>query len=230
MLTRRDFIKLMSFFGGAAIAPVRWLGKWAGVQPPLFGDPLEDGEIHEGLLLLPDGAKVPEFVKYPRKGIPIYCGVGENDNHLASTTSFKTDTELGNSVFFPVYTIKNPPAPFVQTDAYLTLHSTEDIYSSTICFGDQNADNERSVWHIAISAYPEFPRPHPLWNSEPVELDGPSLKLDKVDFLPRPGVMASSQLGFTFYWVEEEVFYTLVMEPIPDFQVALDLLSRLERI
>jgi len=45
MFTRRDFIKTMSLLSGAVLAPVRWLGRWAGVQPVLAEEPPVEGEL-----------------------------------------------------------------------------------------------------------------------------------------------------------------------------------------
>ena len=61
MFTRRDFIKTMSLLSGAVLAPVRWLGRWTGVQPAQAEEPPEMGELYAGFVLLPEGAPMKVF-------------------------------------------------------------------------------------------------------------------------------------------------------------------------
>ncbi|NUM44517.1 MAG: hypothetical protein HUU38_07395 [Anaerolineales bacterium] len=229
MVSRRDFIKTMSLLSGAVLAPVRWLGKWAGVQAQ-GEEPPEVGELYAGFVLLPEGAKVPEFVIYPQTALPKFCGVGDSIGPLATSPSFITDTDLANKAYFPIYTIRNPPASLTQKEAYLTLHPTQDIYCSTICFNETLSDQEVSERKIFLWAFPDFPRPYPLWYSNPVETEGPFFSLSKVDFLPQPGIMTATQYDYIFYWSEKDVLYMIVMEAISDFQYAKTILTQLVAI
>jgi hypothetical protein len=229
MITRRDFIKTMSLLSGAVLTPVHWLGKWAGVQPAQ-AEELEVGELYAGFVLLPEGARVPEFVRQPRLGIPNFCGVGDSTGPLASTTSFKTDQDLANNVTFPIYTIKEQPMFLVQNDIYVTKHPTGEIYCTTICFSDSQTNNEIGKWKVYLWAYPDFPQPYPLWSSEPVESDNPFITLDKVAFLPQPGIISPTADGYAVYWIERDVLYYVLLEPVPDFQYAQTILENLSQI
>jgi len=229
MFTRRDFIKTMSLLSGAVLAPVRWLGKWAGVQPTKADEPPVEGELYAGFVLLPEGAKVPEYVQYPKKMIPIVCGVAGNAT-TATSISFESEADLIIEVDFPTYSLSQLPEGMSSAGGYILKHKTGETFSILLSY--KIYEPERQRWKAAVNlcAQPDFPRPFPLWSSEPVEPGGPSVLLEKVLFLPSPGIMVVSQTGYIFYWVEDNILYTLTMDHNPTFDEAHRLISSLARI
>jgi hypothetical protein len=51
--------------------------------------------------------------------------------------------------------------------------------------------------------------------------------LTKIDF-PPPGIISKIPLGFIVYWIQRNVFYTLVIENTPGFEECVKFLNSLE--
>ena len=187
MITRRDFIKTMSLLSGAVLAPVRWLGKWAGVQPAQMEELSEEGELYAGFVLLPEGAKVPDFVQDEKLGMPNMCGVGkENGSEVVQAVYSHLDSanELVIQTRLPIYTLELLPEGLQPSGASILSHKTGELYCGTVIFEAYNDTFED--WHTALSieARVDFPHPVPLWTSQPVEEGGFPIFLEKVDYLP----------------------------------------------
>lgn len=67
-----------------------------------------------------------------------------------------------------------------------------------------------------------------LWAKESKDIDDPAIILEKASFLPSPGIMSKIPLGFIFYWIQRNVFFTLVIESAPGFEACVKLLNSLE--
>ncbi|NBD35313.1 MAG: hypothetical protein GVY30_04865 [Chloroflexi bacterium] len=80
---------------------------------------------------------------------------------------------------------------------------------------------------MSIWSQSDFPRPFPLWSSDPVEPGGPAVVLEKVDFLPSPGIMVTTRRGYVFHWIENDVLYTLITEFDPSREEAFALVPSL---
>jgi hypothetical protein len=228
MFTRRDFIKTMSLMSGAVLAPVQWLAKWAGMQPARAEETVE-GELYAGFVLLPEGAKVPEFVEYPKKGIPIVCGV-EGNATTGITKSFDREDDLIKEVRLPMYRLNQLPPGLSSAGGYILSHKTEEIFSVLLSYKIYDMEIQRTKTAITLCAQPDVPRPFPLWSSEPVEPGGSSVILEKVTFLPIPGIMVISQTGYIFYWIDNTILYTLIMDYHPTYEEAQWLVNSLEQV
>jgi len=235
MLTRREFVKVLVAMGGSAmLSPLGRLKRLYSDEPSLEQSTTSQtpliGELYAGFLLLPDGAPVPPTVKYPERGVPTFCGVGAGRDSLEPTPvirSFSAVTDLTQEVNFPVYTLSKLPEGLHLAGANLIQHKTGEIFAAVIDF--QSRHRHSGDWETTVSiwAQPEFPRPFPLWSSKPVEPGGPAVILEKVGFLPSPGVMVTDQQGAVFHWIENGVLYTLRAEPGLSREEALTLASLL---
>jgi hypothetical protein len=105
------------------------------------------------------------------------------------------------------------------------VYETGVVYDSRL--GKRTGlDSQRRT--IRLLAKPEFLRPYPLRSSKPLEPGGPTVTLQKVDFLPTPGVMILTQEGYIFHWIENDILYTLyanLPEPLPQVQALLSQLT-----
>jgi len=207
MVTRRDFVRTMAMVGVSALLipldksewleSVEQLPKGSSLHPLSFQEP-SGGELYGGFLLLPDGAPVPPIVRYPARGIPIVCGVGVGrggPNPTAVSKQLDTATDLANEVDFPVYTLKECVKELRPSGANLIKYETGQVFAAAVDF--QSYSKQAAKWETTASiwAQPDFPRPFPLWASDPVEPDGPAVVLEKTDALPTPGIMVATQLG-----------------------------------
>lgn len=239
MLTRRNFIKFLAVVGSGVLLPplnkLRWLDlfnqhvSW-GPPETLLPPTSSLGEIYAGFLLLPDGAPVPPNVKYPERGMPTFCGVGAGHGGPVPTAvsqSFSTAAEMAREVDFPVYIFSKLPERLRQAGATLIRYETGEVFAALVDFQSHNGRSGDWETTVSIWAQPEFPRPFPLWSSEPVEPGGPAVALEKVDFLPSPGVMVTTRQGAVFHWIRNDVLYTLIAEPGPSHEEALALVSLL---
>lgn len=189
-----------------------------------------EGEIWEGFLLLPEGASVPKFVIYPELGIPIVCGVGVAQGGAIPTAVseiFNSVEALAQVVNFPVYTLDHLPEGLRVGNVHLIKHRTGEIFAAFVAFHSYNKTTNNWETIVSIWAHPEFPRPFPLWSSNPVEPDGPAVRPMKVDFLPSPGVEVTTQAGYVYHWIRQEVLYTLTVEPSPNEKWARNIASAL---
>ncbi len=188
------------------------------------------GEIYAGFLLLPDGAPVPPNVKYPERGMPTFCGVGAGrggPTPTAVSKSFSTAAEMAREVDFPVYTFSKLPERLRPAGANLIRHETGEVFAALVDFQSHNGRSGDWETTVSIWVQPEFPRPFPLWSSDPVEPGGPAVVLEKVDFLPSPGVMVATRQGAVFHWIRNDILYTLIAELGPSREEALALVSLL---
>ena len=211
MITRRDFIKTMSLLSGAVLAPVRWLGKWAGVQPAEAEEP-EVGELYEGFVLLPEGAPVPSIINYPEIMVPVTCGVGSDTyiEQTAFTETYGSESEISGVTPFPIFFPSTHLDSLTLTSAMLMKDKSGEIYMASLGYG---LEKEVEIL-VNIVAYPHFPRPYPIWSRKTIEPDDPSITLEKFDLLPSPGIMVLSRGGTIFNWIFDDVLYSLLVEPL----------------
>lgn len=224
MLTRRNFLKFLIGIGSAILLPPRiGIRRAESSNRHPFGDGPDTllsttsslGESYAGFLLLPDRAITPSSVKYPKRGIPTFCGVGVGRGGPAPTAvsrSFRAVGEIASEVSFPLYTFSKLPENLRPADAHLIAHDTGEVFAVLADFEAYNKHSGNWETTVSIWAHPEFPRPFPLWSSEPVEPDGPAVVPEKVNFLPSPGVMVTTQQGAVFHWIRNDVLYTLIAE------------------
>lgn len=187
-----------------------------GSQPQtrsLSSEPPPGVEEYAGFLLLPEGTPVPSFVRYPERGIPVFCGLG--DAEITAVSQSLTGAEdLVKELGFAVYTFRELPKGLRPIGANLIRYKTGEVYAASVNFGsfDQSDYNRGTV---SITAQPDFPRPFPLRSYAPVEPGGPAVILQKVGFLPSPGIMIATHKGYVFYWIERDILYTLSAEHSP---------------
>lgn len=226
MFTRRDFIKVMGWLGGIILTPLGRLRRWESTDLARADAPPE-GELYAGFLLLPEGTPIPPMVSPSELGVPIMCGVGvgRGGPHPTAVTKYmNTHHDLAQEVSFPVYTFYKLPGHLRAAGAHLIKHETGEVFSAAVNFDSYNLEaREWEEGTVSISADPDFPRPFPLWSSNPVEPGGPATTLEKVDFLPAPGIMVVTQDGYVFHWIENEILFTMVMEHTPSLEEARSL-------
>lgn len=251
-LSRRAFIKWLSAISGVVVAKMAGLvpevqaapptgrfrqegsgGNKTGVGTIRANPEVIEGELYEGFLLLPEGAPVPATVMQSKLGIPIVCGVGVGrggPEPTAIVESVSSAIDLPNKTQFPIYTFSKLPSQIRSASATLIRHSSGEVFTSSVDFQTYNKNN--GVWETTISiwAQPDFPRPLPLWSSTPAELGGPAVVLEKVDFLPSPGIRVTTDNGYVFHWIENDIFYTFVAENILAREEATKLIGLLTRI
>lgn len=232
MWSRRQFIKAMGVLGGAIMTPFQWLGR-AQASPP-SDDSLPPGaELYEGFLLLPEGASVPKIVKAPRLQPPNMCGVGVKSagyRPYAVTKFFSTPEILAHAVDFPMYALAALPEKLRHASAFVVSHETGEIYGASLGYDAFNPEIDGWVCNVSFWAQPDFPKPFPLWSSEPAEPEGLGLILEKVDFLPVPGIRVITKTGCAYHWITENVFYTMNTEfgpNDPETKLTVDALARI---
>ena len=156
---------------------------------------------------------MPAFVNPPRMGPPVICGAGQKDPDLTGYgTLYSTPSEVAKSVDFSLNSFVHIPSGMRASGGNVIRHNTGEIYAVSL---DYESFNEVSnLWETVVSiwAQPDFHKPYPLWSYASVEEGGPSVVLEKVDSLPTPGIRTKSQGGYVFYWIQNDVLYTLIQE------------------
>jgi hypothetical protein len=222
---RRQFLtRTMGSFGGMITARLGWLFPEArpasAMQPDSHAAIPQQwldvpGERYAGFVLLPEGARLPADVQDYRHGIPSGCGAG-NQGDQATVHAIQTDLESPAEVFrqggFPLYTLGALPAWLQPAGNSLVRHGTGELFGGWTLF--KSYSRALGGWYTSVSilAQVDFPRPVPLWSSSAVEPDGPSVTLEKVDFLPAPGVMIRTYAGFVLHWIHQDIYYILTAD------------------
>lgn len=215
MLTRRDFIKFLGITGAISLTPLRRILHFnSQVEDSIQQDQI--GELYADFLLLPEGAAVPNFVQYSKAPMPRLCGVGIENKEArpdAVVHFFETHEEMAHKIDFPIYYLSPLPDDLRQGKAFSLSFDNGELHS--LSMGYEAFNKETQYWENIVSfwMFKQFPRPFPLWIEDPVEVGGPSVFYEKVDFLPAPGIKVRTQEGFVFYWVEKDVLCTLTLEP-----------------
>jgi hypothetical protein len=232
MWSRRSFLAAIGLAGAAAVPVLgeRRIGLAGG--PEARRDPAEPirGERYAGFVLLPEGAPVPYDVQAPRRESPILCGVGEGRGGPSVTaihSKVRSEADLASEVGFPVYLVAAAPAGLTPAGGDVLRYEDGEVFAASLDFQTRNALNGEMETTVSLWAYPEFPRPYPLWETSPPEPGGPFVQLHKVDFLPTPGVMMRSAQGYVFLWIQADVLYTLTAENNPSWKQARSLAESL---
>jgi len=236
MFTRRDFIKTMSLLSGAVLAPVRWLGKWAGGQSGIT--PSRDtpaGELYAGFVLLAEDTPMPSFVQCA-SGAPILCQV-ENEHDLdivafrGETLWFDNIEGLRDNLSFPIYAPTSLPKNIeLMYGHVIRFVQSQEIFVAKLDFGMEG--NPQPL--ISLSAQAIYPRPYPVWPVRmPLENAGVEEEVitpEKVDITPTPGVMFPTVFGHTLFWISQNVLYTLVVEHDRQRETAVEITKSLIEI
>jgi len=218
MITRRDFLKIMGMMGMVVIAPVRRLNLFLPqkIEQEIIGD------LYAGFLILPDGAPVPSIVKAPQLGFPNECGVGiisDVPDHSFTTQEFRTLEEFIRDTKLSVYFLEELPKDMRLGSISGIKPINGNVYLVSLGYEAHLADTD--IWQCTIwlLAQMDFPRPVPIWYSNPVEPNGPAVIPEKVDFLPTPGILVKTQNGCVCHWIDNDILFTLVIQ---DFQEDFD--------
>lgn len=235
---RRSFLGgTLGSLGGAIAARFSWLFPesqhiilGAGTMMPV-ATALQSaitGELYAGFVLLQDGSPMPTNVEPAKLGIPIMCALGAAKEEITATSnSYSSVEELAEKLSFPVYTLTRSHSELRFIMASTISHVTGEIFCAGVTFQLTDVQADHIENDVGITAQPDFPRPFPLWYSDPVEPGGRSVILEKVDFLPEPGIMVVTATGYVFQWVAQDILYTLTAEYNPSFEEAQALATSL---
>lgn len=179
------------------------------------------GELYGGFVLLPEGAPIPPYVKDYEFGIPTMCNVGTSKKQDSSATHrVLPDTDSlsleGNFAVYDLATDLLRLDDIRYGGSSLISHNTGEIFGGWVNYITRDPLTELDYTCIAIMAQADFPKPFPLWSSQPVEESGSAVILEKVDFLPGgAGIKMDSLSGFTLHWIQYDVYYALTTQYLP---------------
>ncbi len=177
------------------------------------------GELYAGFLLLPDQTPVPPTVTPSRFGIPIVCTQGEAPA-TAVVTHFDAHTDVQKRSRVQLYTF-NAPASLQPVGGEVIEHEFGILFGAETLF-------QSPLGQVRFWAQSDFARPFPMWSGP--NSAGSAVQLDKVDFLPAPGLRVTAPLGYVFYWIARDVLYRLTIDktfPVTDVQALVTSLTLL---
>lgn len=203
MLGRRSFIRALVAVGSLSLLPhiKAWDPSSAG---PPESDRASQAEEYAGFVLLPEGAPVPDNVVYPPR-----------TEHPVITSHLAKPSDLARLGGFALYVPATVPPSLRDAGCSLLSRPRDAPIAGYVLYQTADAPPAARVTRLSIAAERVFPSPFPLWSSEPVEPGGPAVVLEKVSFLPSPGIMVATAMGYAFHWIKHEVLYTLLAEYRP---------------
>lgn len=225
MLTRRNFLTAVGLAGGSLSLPL----KAEALLPAALS---AEGERFSGFALLPPGAPPPFDLAPAHREPPVLCGTGlgrGGPELTGRTVELSSPEEAAGYSGLTLYTL-SPHADRVLTGARVVEYDDAEIESVTLSWESTDARTGQRSTNLRLSATSLFPRPLPLWETLPVEPGGPSIRLNKVGFLPQSGVMVGSVDGYIFHWIDGGVYYQLYVENNSPFPVARQLARSLETV
>lgn len=211
---RRQVLKILGASGALALAPLSGLaraGSKANAAAPI--DP-SAGELYGGFLLLPNGTPPPASIKAPRFGIPVMCTQGQGQA-TAMGRHFGTHGDVRANTRLPLYTPRTLPAN-LQTQADggdVIEYEFGAVFAVQLDYKPAVPRSDVLQGSVTVWAQADFPRPFPMWFG-PDERGG-NIQLEKVDFLPAPGLQVATPLGYVFHWIKDDVYYSLRVENNP---------------
>lgn len=204
MLSRRQMLVSAGLAGGAALSlsSTKALATLETPKLPIQGKKVGD------FLLLPDGAPMPLGLVPANRMPPELCTVGDvTFRQKASSEMALSPGDLAERSRIPLY------APdLLWAAGAVVLHPDGEVFAATMSFDSPDAVTGQLETNVTLTALPDFQRPVPLWEADPVEPNGPSVRLEDAAFLPAPGVMVRSAVGFVFHWVANDTYYTMTVD------------------
>lgn len=179
------------------------------------------GELYGGFVLLPDGAPLPVEVSGDYKGFPNPCGVVEPGGSEHTEPSDAVHVDLTDARRFsamagiPVYGLEGLPQGLTSVRASIVKDGTGEVHGGYLSYSATDARNKVNSAAVTIAVEKGFPHPYPLWSAKPVEEGGPSIELEKVDYVPGgEGVMIRTTPGFDLLWIANDVLHHLSAENV----------------
>jgi hypothetical protein len=209
--------------GAVVLTPLNKLVHKTVLDPK--NDSLLQGEIYHGFVLLPADAEVPPFIT-PAKT----KGPKEKDKSSTLYKEFKEIKELKDHVKKPIYAIDQSKQNVQFLGSNVISYFDEEVFGVSLGYLDPMNAVSIEEANISLSAQYEFPRPFPLWEAAATDADHPGYVLEKVDFLPSPGIQIATIYGFVFCWIEQNVLYMLILDHYSTVDQALAFVSSVQRL
>jgi hypothetical protein len=217
MFNRRDFIKFMSLMGGVVLNPFQRFGNWSGLAADMIEETFV-GELYGGFVLLPDGVPLPYFVEPSLYGGIFECGVGIGIDAVDNwprfiINKFANETDMKNSVGFPLYSIDYLTHGIRLANVYSVLTNKGELLSITLCYESYDSKLKLSSTTVSLAMYLDFMRPFPLYYSKTNNQYEPARIFEEVNILSNIGFREATMEGFVYYWIDREILYVLTVEP-----------------
>ncbi len=204
MLTRRSFLKVLSALGAVLLVPLDKLtGRSAVVAE---AEPPEVGELYAGFVLLPEGTPTPSFVLPSRHGIPRFEGATPGAG--AITTELGSAEELAAKIAVPVYTLSQLPTGLRAAGATLIQHPSGEVFGAWVGFESYVPHLKTWACTVDVWVQPDFPQPLPLIIPRRLA-ESDQGAVQKVDFLPAPGIAIRGVHDTVFHWISRGIYYRL---------------------
>lgn len=214
MQSRRHFLRTCGLASGAAaLAGGTKLAEAAtGLPEANVGRPIL-GERYAGFVILPQGAPEPFDVVMPERMPPIFCQAGEGGPEPTGvTTSVSSAYELKAMMGVPTFSPFGLGSELYPIGGNLMQYTDGDVFAGVLTFESRDAQTGEVQPNVRLQMQRYFPRPLPLWESTPAAPGEPFTEYKKVGFLPAPGLVEQSGLGYIFHWIQGDVYYRLFVE------------------
>lgn len=219
MLNRRDFLKMIGAFG-FVLTPLNKLLRKSSFG--LQGGGSSEGELYEGFVLLPADTEAPSFIIPAKIKKP-----KEKDKSSIVYKEFNSIKDAKDYVKKTMYIIDDTKQKVDFLGGNVFGYFDEEVFGVSLGFVDPISETPTGEANISLWAQYDYPRPYPLWAEAPTDEDHIGYVLEKVDYLPTPGIRMITPQGFTFCWIEKNILYMLILENYPTNDEALSFVSSL---
>jgi hypothetical protein len=232
MQSRRNFLTSWGLVGGAvALAGGGRLAESASPRQEADASRPILGERFAGFAILPEGAPEPFDVVPPARIPPIFFQVGEGGPRPTGfTDEAASPLELEAMSGMPVWSLAALGVDVSPIGGSVLRYTDGDVFAAVLTFESRDEKTDRVEPNIRLQMQRYFPQPVPLWESTPAAPGEPFTAFRRVGFLPSPGLVERSGLGYIFHWIKDDVYYRLFVENQPSFGDARRIAGALEKV
>lgn len=210
MAKRRSFLKLGAVVGALVLGPVRaifdpfGISRAAGPGGKPMPAKIEQGELWAGFRLLPWGTASPPLERVVQ--MPAFHGPGTALG-LPQFESVPLE-RLARRIGYPLPSL--PKSLVLEADTEVLSTEGGKVIAATTKFYTHGPVQTKSIPAVVLRFQPDFPSPLPVWpfGNPDTGLSVP----ERVNWLPRQGLVTQAALGPVAMWIDGRGLHTVQVD------------------
>lgn len=179
-----------------------------------------------GFLILPDTEFIPSFVRPPRNGFPLLCGVGGTEP--TATTEFPVNIkDLAERSQIPIVSINEINPESMETfSSYIVFYK----HSGEVFSVSHQLIHPELKTQITFSIRTNFSDPYPIMIPTPVEKGRSSITVHEANYLPENGLEIQTEYESQLTWIQNNLLYSVMFKDNVDSEELRRFSHKLQRV